>query len=647
MARRTLLWTGAAAGPLFVLLAYWFRFEAPAEYRTSQSWRPEVIMGVLYPVFGAFLLSRRPGLVVGRLLWVIGLFAAAYWMLIPLSRLALIEEWPGAVLLRWTASWLFLVEFLPLLMIVSLLFPDGKPPSRRWRPVLWLSVAFIAYNVGYAWVRPVDFGVGPYRAVNPFGIEAVGRLDWIHPNVMEPITVAVAFLAIGSLAARFKAGDPVARRQIALIAYPLLGTAVAGFADMLWRDIPFWLFATLTCTAVTLVPVALAVAILRYRLYDLDVIVNRTLVYATLTVILGAVYFGLIFVVSLLVATQAAGLFGALTVGALFQPVRSRVQLSVDLMLGIERDPYRLADRLSRSVQRAEDPSAALAAAVRSVRRGLGVSGVAVEIDGVVAHTDGLLEGGPKEVPLVWHGEPIGRLLLYGRGSSDHRLVGVLTRHVADLAHTVRLLRVSQQTVIDTREAERRRLSRDLHDGLGPTLAALALSVDTARVRLTTDPEAVEPSLTALRERMTEAIGDIRELVHGLRPPALDRLGLLGAVRALATDLPEPRVDVAADDLGELTPVLEVTVYRIVQEALTNVRRHAHATSAEIRLTRTATHLELVISDDGRGLPRQPNSGLGLTSMRERATELGGTFTIASRPTTGTTLTTRLPLPAS
>ncbi|MCD0452855.1 sensor histidine kinase [Actinocorallia sp. API 0066] len=644
MARRTLLWAGAVAGPLCVLAAYRFRYGTPEALRTSQAWRPEVIMGVLYPAVGAFLLSRRQGLVIGRLLWAIGLLAAAFWLLVPLSRFALIEGWPGAVLLRWAASWIWLVEFLPLLMFVSLLFPDGRPPSRRWYPVLWVAAGLIAYNVVYTWLRPVDYAVGPHSAVNPFGLEVVGGLEGFHARVMEPITVAVAFLCIGSLAVRFKAGDAVARRQIGLMAYPLLGTAVSGFADMLWPGLPFWAFATLTCTAVTLVPIALSIGILRYRLYDLDVIVNRTLVYAALTVILGAVYFGLIFVVSTLVATPAAGLVGALIVGALFQPVRSRVQLSVDLMLGIERDPYRLADRLSRSVQRAEDPSAALAAAVRSVRRGLGVSGVAVEIDGSVAHTDGLLTDRPRTVPLVWHGEPIGRLLLYGRAKADQRLAGVLTRHVADLAHTVRLLRVSRETVINTREDERRRLSRDLHDGLGPTLAALALSVDTARIRLTTDPEAVEPALTALRDRMSAAIADIRELVHGLRPPALDRLGLLGAVRALAADLPEPRVDVVADELGELTPVHEMAVYRIVQEALTNVRKHAHATSAEIRLTRTDEHLELVVTDDGRGLPRQAGQGLGLTSMRERATELGGTFTIASRPTTGTTLTTRLPL---
>ncbi|GAA0970064.1 sensor histidine kinase [Actinocorallia libanotica] len=644
MARRTVLWVGALAGPLCIVLAYAFRYSVPLEYRTSQSWRPEVIMGCLYPAVGAYLLSRRPGLVVARLLWTIGLVAAAHWLLIPFSRWSLLHDLPGAAFLRWGATWLYMLEFLPLVMIVPLLFPDGRPPGRAWKPVLWLSAALIAVNVLHRMLLPGDLGLPGREAHNPFGVAAVGDLDAAYLNVVQPLTVAVTFLNFLSLGLRFRAGGPVARRQIALIAYPLLGTALAGYSDLIWEDMPFWLFATLTCTAVGTVPVALAIAILRHRLYDIDVIVNRTLVYGTLTLILGAVYFGLIALVNNLVAGQAAGFFGALTVGALFQPVRSRVQLSIDLLFGVERDPYVLADRLARTVQQTEDPATALRLAVRAVRRTLALSGVGVEIDDVVVHTDGAEEGVAQVVPLVWHGEQIGRMLLYGPGHPDHRLVGVLTRHVADLAHTVRLLRVSHETVINTREDERRRLSRDLHDGLGPTLAALALSVDAARVRLTTDPESVEPSLLALRERMTTAMGDIRELVHGLRPPALDRLGLADAVRALAADLPEPRVDVRCADLPRLASVQEVTAYRIIQEALTNARRHAKATSVELRLAERDGQLEITVSDDGRGLPRQPRQGLGLTGLHERAAELGGTFTIASRPGGGTVLTARLPL---
>ncbi|WP_460367358.1 sensor histidine kinase, partial [Actinocorallia lasiicapitis] len=267
----------------------------------------------------------------------------------------------------------------------------------------------------------------------------------------------------------------------------------------------------------------------------------------------------------------------------------------------------------------------------------------AVEIDGRIVDSDGTLGAHPRAIPLVWHGEPIGRLLIESRGRTDHRLLGVLTRHVADLAHTVRLLRLSQENLIITREAERRRLGRDLHDGLGPTLASLALSVDAARIRLRSDPTSVEPSLVALRERMTSAMTEIRELVHGLRPPALDAHGLAGAVRALAADLPSPTVSVEADLPGLPSPV-ETAAYRIVQEALTNITRHAKATSAAIRMTAAEDRLEIVVTDDGRGLPRVPGTGLGLTSMRERTAELGGTFTLASRPGHGTTLTARLPL---
>ncbi|GAA3229195.1 sensor histidine kinase [Actinocorallia longicatena] len=640
---RRLLWLGAVAGPVAVVAAFWFRYDLPPQYRTQQVFRPECVIGVTYPTVGAFLLSRRPGLVVGRLVWTIGLFAAGYWLSIPVSRWAVVHELPGAVLLRWAAKWAYIPEFLPLIMLVPLLFPDGRVPSRRWRPVLVLAVLLVVVNTVFLMLLPGEFGFGPYRHSNPFGVDAVAGFDGFYGRVIEPLTVGTTFLAISSLAVRFKAGDEIARRQIAWIAYPLLGTAVVGYSDLLWPDIPFWAFTTLTCTAVGTVPVALAVAVLRDRLYGIDVIVNRTLVYATLTVILGLVYFGLIAAVQHFVMSPAAGFAGALAVGALFQPVRKRVQRSVDSLLGLERDPYRLADRLSRTVQRTESPTEALRLGVKTARRALALTGAAVEIDGRILHSDGVLGDNPRAIPLVWHGEPIGRLLIEARGRSDHRLLGVLTRHVADLAHTVRLLRVSQENLISTREEERRRLGRDLHDGLGPTLASLALTVDAARIRLRSDPTSVEPSLVALRERMTSAMAEIRDLVHGLRPPALDAQGLTGAVQTLAADLPRPHVTVEADPIDLPSPI-EVAAYRIVQEALTNITRHAQATSAAIRMTLTDTHLELVVSDDGRGLPKAPSSGLGLISMRERTSELGGTFTLASRPGHGTVLTARLPI---
>ncbi|MGW3367182.1 sensor histidine kinase [Streptosporangium canum] len=319
-------------------------------------------------------------------------------------------------------------------------------------------------------------------------------------------------------------------------------------------------------------------------------VLNRALVYGGLAVVTGGIYSGLTWLVTTLAGSQdaVAGLVAALAAGAVFHPARLRLQRVVDRLLRIERDPYRVADRLSRTLQEAVDPAEGLVTAAVLVRQALRADGVAVEVHG--GHTgvvlDGELGDRPVETPLVWHGEPVGRLLSSGPGTSPD-LLDALARHLAELAHAVRLtadVRRSRERILTTREEERRRLRRDLHDGLGPTLASLAMTVDEARLRLERDPEAVEGLLIRVRDQMGAAIVDVRDLVYGLRPPALDDLGLVGSLRALA-DAPGPRVDIAVvGPLGDVPATVEVAAYRIAQEALTNVRRHAQATTALVRV---------------------------------------------------------------
>lgn len=205
-------------------------------------------------------------------------------------------------------------------------------------------------------------------------------------------------------------------------------------------------------------------------------------------------------------------------------------------------------------------------------------------------------------------------------------------------------LQRSRERILAAAEEERRRLRHDLHDGLGPTLASLAMALDTARLTLHERPEQVGPLLSDLRQRLADAVGDIRELVAGLRPPTLDDLGLAGAVGGLADGTDGIMVEVKIN--GELTALpaaVEVAAYRIVQEALSNVRRHSLASSALVRLSRGPDALHVVVADPGTGLP-QGRDGLGLAAMRERAAEVGGVCTIGPRPGGGTAVVARLPL---
>lgn len=207
-------------------------------------------------------------------------------------------------------------------------------------------------------------------------------------------------------------------------------------------------------------------------------------------------------------------------------------------------------------------------------------------------------------------------------------------------------LQRSREHLVLAREEERRRLRRDLHDQLGPNLAAAALELDRARELATTDFATADKVFEDLGERIREAVRDVRQLVDDLRPPALDELGLLGALREQIRRFANSPTSImlqAPDELGPLPAAVDLAAYRIACEALTNVIRHADAGHCTIRLTRT-TRLELEVTDNGRGLPAEPRAGLGLASMRERAAELGGSCILTSTPGHGTQVRTWLPL---
>jgi signal transduction histidine kinase len=316
---------------------------------------------------------------------------------------------------------------------------------------------------------------------------------------------------------------------------------------------------------------------------------------------------------------------------------------------------------------------------VETVARALKLPYVAVALrqgqglEIVAAH--GTPVAAPILLPLVYQQEPVGQLLLAPRAGSyrlspaDQRLFAVLTRQVAVAVHAaelsaaaVRLTAALQQArtrLVTLREEGRRRLRRDLHDGLGPALACIALQAETARELVRSDPAQAEAALTDLAAQAQAAIADIRRVVYELRPPALDDLGLVGAVRAHACRLSRQDLCIMVDapeDLPPLPAAVEVAAYRIVQEALTNVVRHARARTCTVRLrlddslsapgaaVDAGGTLCVEVSDDGRGLPTARKAGVGLQSMRERAAELGGSCTIDAAPDGGTRVAARLPV---
>ena len=234
------------------------------------------------------------------------------------------------------------------------------------------------------------------------------------------------------------------------------------------------------------------------------------------------------------------------------------------------------------------------------------------------------------------------------------RLLDDLARQAGIAVHAVGLhaeLQRARARLVAAREEERRRLRRDLHDGLGPALAAQTLKVGAARSLLRRDPDAADARLAELEGDLADALADVRRLVYNLRPPALDELGLAAAIRQAASDYaggPDgTRIWVDAPErLPPLPAAVEVAAYRIVQEALTNVVRHARARECLVTLRLATGALEVEVVDDGAGLPAPHRSGVGLSSMQERAAELGGSCSIAAQPAGGTRVLARLPLPS-
>jgi signal transduction histidine kinase len=410
---------------------------------------------------------------------------------------------------------------------------------------------------------------------------------------------------------------------------------------------------------------------LRYRLWEIDIIINRTLVYGTLTAIVIGVYVLVVSILGTLLHTFGDFPIALLATGiiaVLFQPLRARLQRGVNrLMYGERDDPYAVLSRLASRLDATLAPESVLPTIVETVAQALKLSYAAITLKQDDEFSLTAFYGRPQDnlliLPLVYHTETIGQLLLAPRApgevftAADRRLLEDIAHQAGVAAQAVRLttdLQRSRERLVSTREEERRRLRRDLHDGLGATLAALHLQAGAIRLLMQQDLPAADAELVELQTEIRSAIADIRRLVYALRPPTLDELGLVGAIRQYAAqyDLPGTqsesdgclRVAVEAPEhLPALPAAVEVAAYRIVQEALTNVARHAHARTCTVRLA-IPDAFQLEISDDGVGFPAQSCAGVGLLSMRERAAESGGSCLVESAPGRGTRILVHLPL---
>jgi len=551
----------------------------------------------------------------------------------------------------------FLRVLSPLcLLLLFYLFPDGQfaPRPLRWA-ALMAGVAFLAFG----------------------SLQAFANSDQAWPLFALALLVAI-IVALGGQVYRYRrVSTPDQRQQTKWVLLGLCGMPIY-LAMFLPLDRFFGtagdqagyvlLRLHVELIVVALIPLTIGFSILRYRLWNIDVILKRAIVYGALTVIIAGLY---IFVVGVLGALFQAShdlllsIIATGLVAALFQPLRQRLQRGANRLLYGERDdPATVLSRLGQRLEVTLAPEAVFPAIVETVAQALKSSYAALalkrgdDFEVVAAHGQVDRVSGSSEFPLRYQTELIGRLIVAPRAPgesfspADRRLLDNIAHQAGSAVHNVRLtadLQRSRERLVTAREEERRRLRRDLHDGLGPTLASQTFRIDAALDLLDSNPEAARSSLVDLKTQMQATVADIRRLVYELRPPALDELGLVSALREhvmrfggssnglrIAVEAPTP-------ELPPLSAAVEVAAYRISLEAVTNVVRHAHAHHCTVCFS-ADTALRIDISDDGAGLPPDLRAGVGITSMRERADELGGACVIESLAGQGTRVTVRLPI---
>lgn len=558
-------------------------------------------------------------------------------------------------------GWLVVGKVMTGLMVTSLfliplLFPTGRFVPR------WMIVP-----AGLVLWGVLSFVIAP-------GDDAG---DGTTPLVETAINLAILSLIAGSMIYRYtRRSTSLQRQQMkwgiagAVVALPafLLGDALMRMIDDSFAGVLALIGWSIAMPVAALVfPICLTVAILRYRLFDIDLFLSRTLVWVVMTALVIAAYVGIVSGIGSLFRTDRTTLLSLVALGltaVLFQPVRQRLQRQVDRALFGERDdPYRVVRKLAGDLAETVQPVEALRATVRTLTDALRLPYAAITLEPGTPPVAAAGAPGTAQIPipLVYQSRPVGELIVSPRPGSrefdaaDRQLLEDLAQQIGVVAHNVRLtgdLQASRERIVTAREEERRRLRRDLHDGLGAQLAALSLQAGAMKAVIRSDPDAAVAHATELQQELRGAVADIRRLVQGLRPSALDDLGLIGALQTrlsmfdLASD-PANRVSVtlsAPDDLGPLPAAVEVAIYRIVDEAATNIIRHARATQCTVTIERAPETIRVTVDDDGIGIAPDRISGVGLQSMQERAQELGGALRVEPLLPHGTRIVADLPV---
>jgi signal transduction histidine kinase len=645
---------------------------------------PTLVTAISLAVVGGLIGARRPRVRIGWLLLFVAFTQGLVNLSGALSHLASDASVlvPGEHVFTWFSRWMWMPGLGVMVTYVVLLFPDGHLPSPRWR---WLAII-----TGVALVVPISV-----LAITAWSVDSHALVSSQGPpqgslagKLLGPGVLLVGICALASyvsLIFRYRKSGPLARHQLKWFLFGTVLVAVVAASSFTPGPTEGPGVAALNIfitVAVLGLPASIAVAVLRYRLYDIDVVISRTLVYGSLAAFITAVYVGIVVGVGTLVGSGgqpnlALSIVATAIVAVAFQPVRERLQkIANRLIYGRRATPYEVLSQFSERVAETYAADEALPKMARVLAEGTGAERATVWLRSEdklrAAASWPVIEGGPVDAALLVTGQVLPPIVgaqravavqhqgdLLGALSVTKRAGESLTpieeNLLDDLAHQAGLvlknvgltaellarleeLRASRQRLVAAQDEERRRLERNLHDGAQQNLVALKVKLGLAEMFAEKDPARARATLAELKTDTDEALETLRDLARGIYPPLLADKGLAAALESQARKATLP-VEVEADGTGRYPQDIEAAVYFCVLEALQNVQKYAGASKATVRLRETDGSVTFEVADDGKGFdPATQKKGSGTQNMEDRLDALGGSIEVASAPGRGTSV---------
>ena len=641
-----------------------------------------IVLAVPFATVGALIASRQPRNAIAWIFLAMGVLGGAQELAQDYALYALVVHTPplgGALVVAWVTAWIWVLPTAGI-SLVFLLFPNGRPLTPRWWGVVWFEAAGGLVALVALALTPGKLGVG--SAVNPYGVGTRAALGAIS-SVGLLLYIAGLVAAVVSLVIRLRRSSGEEREQIKWLAAAgcVVGVGLAVVAIGQASGTISFVASLVAIGGYAAIPVATGIAILKYRLYDIDVVINKTLVYGLLAAFATAVYVAVVVGIGTLVGRTGGsnlGLSIAATaiVAVAFQPVRDRARhLANRVVYGDRATPYEVLSEFAEGLAGTYSIDDILPRMAELLADGVGARSVEVWLgvgselraaamwpatngaappapkafDG--EHLAGFDEAAGRVIPVRDQGELLGAITL--AVPPNEPLDPVRERLVQDVgaqaglvlrnARLIEELRASRQRLVSAQDQERRRIERNIHDGAQQQLVALAVKLRLAESMVQKDPERLPPMLAELQAQTGEALQNLRDLARGIYPPLLAAKGLVAALESQARRAAIP-VSVEPDGVGRFSQDVEAAVYFCSLEALQNASKYADAAAVRIELRSSDGTLSFAVTDDGRGFdPATTPRGSGLTNMADRLAALGGSIELRSSPGVGTTVEGRLP----